>query len=368
MPNLEITLSAVSVPSGASATLTVLEDVGDDGGANTYTAQDGSTYDYDNSASTTLSTGETTYTLSGFDAAAGNRIWPVFEPDNSDVVSTSELSEPTSIKAVPPDAPSNLAASAASGDQNDLSWDDNANSEDGFYVYRAQSSGSTASDYTQIADLPADTTSYSDTGLEDGERYYYRVSAYNSVGESDLSNEADATTTLPSASDVTLDDSNEGEITVSWTRNDDSPDGEWEVYRSTDGSLGTVISDGLSPTTTSITDTGLNDGERYWYTVRRITDHASADSSQAAATTVLPAPTSLSSPAHTAGSIDLEWAATHNYGDTRVEYRPTDESAWTTDQTVSRTTESATVDGLRNGEAYDLRVVAQTEHVEEVDA
>lgn len=267
-----------------------------------------------------------------------------------------------------PAAPSNLSTTVVSGDQVDLSWTDNASSEDGFYVYRAQSTGSTTADYTQIADLAADTTTYSDTGLEDGEKYYYRVSAYNEFGESDLSNEADAITDLPAASNVTLDASVEDEIAVSWTRNDDSPDGEWEVYRSTDGTLGTLAADTLALSTTSFTDTGLSDGEKYYYTVRRVTDHASSDSGQPSAVTVLPAPTSLASPAHTADSIDLSWTDNHDYGDTQVQYKPSDVTSWTTFSTLAIGTNAETVTGLRNGELYDLRVLAHTEHTTTEDA
>lgn len=57
-----------------------------------------------------------------------------------------------------------------------LDWDSESEAE-GYYVYRAQSSGSSASDYTQVADVSSPP--YTDTGLEDGEQYYYRVSAYD---------------------------------------------------------------------------------------------------------------------------------------------------------------------------------------------
>lgn len=61
-------------------------------------------------------------------------------------------------------------------DELTLSWS-SVSGADGYYVYRAQSSGSSKSDYTQIANIS--TTGYTDTGLEDGEKYYYVVTSYS---------------------------------------------------------------------------------------------------------------------------------------------------------------------------------------------
>ncbi|HTP01437.1 MAG TPA: hypothetical protein VMJ64_08695 [Anaerolineales bacterium] len=59
----------------------------------------------------------------------------------------------------------------------DLSWTDQADNESGYYIYR---------DGSQIADLPANSTSYSDTTTAaSGHTYVYGVAAYNDVGISD---------------------------------------------------------------------------------------------------------------------------------------------------------------------------------------
>jgi len=62
--------------------------------------------------------------------------------------------------------------------QNELTigWDESSEAV-GYRVYRAESSGTAMSDYTEIADVSA--SPYSDTNLEDGEKFYYRVSGYN---------------------------------------------------------------------------------------------------------------------------------------------------------------------------------------------
>ncbi len=68
---------------------------------------------------------------------------------------------------------------AAGGQQQitvDLRWTDKASNETGYHVFR---------DGTQIADLPADSTSYSDTtAIAAGAVLTYQVEAYNNLGTS----------------------------------------------------------------------------------------------------------------------------------------------------------------------------------------
>ena len=88
-------------------------------------------------------------------------------------------------------APSNLSASAISKSRIDLSWQDNSSNETGFRIERKKASDAS---YTVIAEAGPNVTSYSDTGLSAGTKYFYRIKAYNSSGESSYSNEASATT------------------------------------------------------------------------------------------------------------------------------------------------------------------------------
>ena len=88
----------------------------------------------------------------------------------------------------PPDAPTNLVATAIPPDQVDLSWTDNSNDEDGFKIERRASSGGS---FSEIDTVALDITSYSDTTVTLGESYYYcyRVRAYNTYGDSGYSNQ-----------------------------------------------------------------------------------------------------------------------------------------------------------------------------------
>jgi hypothetical protein len=93
----------------------------------------------------------------------------------------------------PPNAPSNLVAILISSSRIDLTWQDNSSDETGFKIERKTGSGS----YSQIANVAAGATSYSNTFLSASTTYYYRVRAYSAAGNSDYSNEASATTLPP---------------------------------------------------------------------------------------------------------------------------------------------------------------------------
>ncbi|HEX7774675.1 MAG TPA: Ig-like domain-containing protein, partial [Pyrinomonadaceae bacterium] len=98
-----------------------------------------------------------------------------------------------SLTAIPslPSAPSGLAANAVSNTQINLVWADNSFNESGFKVERKIGPSGT---YAQIATPAVGATSFSDTGLQPGTQYFYRVRATNLGGNSVYSNEASATT------------------------------------------------------------------------------------------------------------------------------------------------------------------------------
>lgn len=83
-----------------------------------------------------------------------------------------------------PSAPSNLTAAVVSSTQINLNWKDNSTNEKGFYVYRR-----ITGDYSRVAVLAANATSYSTTGLTPETTYWYKATAYNDGGESGSSNE-----------------------------------------------------------------------------------------------------------------------------------------------------------------------------------
>ena len=99
-----------------------------------------------------------------------------------------------------PAAPANLVATPLSGEQLLLSWSDHSQDENGFYIERRTGTGS----FTQIAAVPANTTTYMDNGVAPETRYTYRVRAYNVFGNSPYSNEAAATTPQRTRTEIRL--------------------------------------------------------------------------------------------------------------------------------------------------------------------
>lgn len=96
-----------------------------------------------------------------------------------------------------PTAPSGLTASAASSSEINLAWTDNSGNETAFKVERAAGSDGP---WTELAaNLAANTTTYSATGLSAATTYYFRVRATNSVGNSAYTAIASATTSAAPA-------------------------------------------------------------------------------------------------------------------------------------------------------------------------
>lgn len=95
-----------------------------------------------------------------------------------------------------PNAPTNLTATAISSSEIDLSWTDNSGDETGFKIYR---------DLVLIDTVPANQTTYSDTGLDSSTEYSYYVVATNASGDSNPSNTDTATTDFVGAYDAIPD-------------------------------------------------------------------------------------------------------------------------------------------------------------------
>jgi len=85
-----------------------------------------------------------------------------------------------------------LTATAVSTSQINLSWTDNSGDENGFKIERCQ--GNNCTNFVEIAQVPANTSSYPDSGLLSNTFYRYQVRAFNAAGNSGYSNIARAKT------------------------------------------------------------------------------------------------------------------------------------------------------------------------------
>ncbi|MFH0887580.1 MAG: fibronectin type III domain-containing protein, partial [Planctomycetota bacterium] len=167
----------------------------------------------------------------------------------------------------PPTAPSGLIATAVSASQIRLNWTDESTNEESFVISRSATSGGT---YTQIATVLAGVEVYTDTGRAANSTWYYQVCAKNSVGNSDSSNEAFATTpdappTAPSTLVATA--ISPTRIDLTWADNSSNETG-FKIQRST-----TSASSGFTEIYTpgagieAQQDNSVGSATTYWYKV-----------------------------------------------------------------------------------------------------
>jgi fibronectin type 3 domain-containing protein len=233
------------------------------------------------------------------------------ETSNSNIVSATPI--------YPPFAPNQLTATAGNA-QVALSWPYNNQTgvaeyfptADTFNVKRSTTSGS---GYVTIASIPALPGnyggSYLDQSAQNGVTYYYMVTAVNSVGESNNSNEVSATPEFPPDEPTNLTAApGNATVSLSWTASDSSDATGYQVERSTASGgpytiVGTMETDPLTASSGqnwSYTDDGegtenidgtegLENGTTYYYVVAAISTGGSGQvSNEASATPILPFP------------------------------------------------------------------------------
>jgi hypothetical protein len=188
---------------------------------------------------------------------------PTATPTPTPSASPTPTPSATPTPATTPAPPTNLTATAASSTQINLAWSDRSNNETGFRVERS-ADGTT---FTQIAAVGTNITKYANTGLSGSTKYYYRVRAYNSSGNSAYSNTATATIGLPAApTNLTASEvGNSGQVDLRWRDNSSNETG-FQVERSTNGSTFDIITT-TAANVTSYRDSSGDKRQRYYYRV-----------------------------------------------------------------------------------------------------
>jgi hypothetical protein len=183
-----------------------------------------------------------------------------------------------------PAAPANLTATAASLSQIDLSWSDNSGNETGFKIERSID-GTT---FAEIASVGANVTTYTDTGLNESTKYYYKVRAHNSGGDSEYSNIASATTAAPAAPSVlTAAPASSSSVDLSWTDNSND-ETQFKIERSDDAGISFTQIATVGANVTTYTDTGLTPLTTYTYQVRSSNLVGDSSYSNTASAVILP--------------------------------------------------------------------------------
>ncbi len=169
------------------------------------------------------------------------------------------------VLTVVPDAPDGLSATAGDWNQVDLSWNDNSNNEQGFKIERKTGAGGT---YSQIADVNVNTTTYSDSAsMIEETAYYYRVRAYNGIGNSVYSAEANDTTLLASPSAVAATAASGTQVDLTWTDNS-AAEANFTIDRRTSSTSFTLLATPGADTESYSDTSDLSPGTTYTYRIR----------------------------------------------------------------------------------------------------
>ncbi len=260
----------------------------------------------------------------------------------------------------PPNTPTGLAVTVVGPNQLDLAWADAGGNETEFRVERRLQGGT----WGQIATTSANTATYSDTAVDDGETYEYRVRACNDAGCSGFSAVASGMTpelppTAPSSLSAVAQDTDE--VRLTWTDESDN-EANFELERSADGGVTWSVVASPGANTTEYRDEGVASGTDYSYRIRACnTSGCSAWSNVVAVSTpdAIPAtPQGLNVEVLSAVEVELTWTdASANESNFVVERRRNGTS-WQEVATLPANTTTYRDTGLWVGTTYRYRVKA----------
>jgi fibronectin type 3 domain-containing protein len=303
-------------------------------------------------------TSSTSFSASGLNAAT--TYW--FRVRASNTNGTSAYTTPVfaSTGSLPtPATPSNLNASRISSTSIGLSWSDNSTNETRFDIERSLSGQNS---FQQIAQVNADVTSYTDSGLLPGTLYDYRVRAANTGGTSGWSNTATQTTRPDPATNFVGTATSATTARLTWT----PPAGGISSYtleRRLSGGTFVVIAT-IPNSAVLYDDSGLTASQTYEYRMYTGGPLSTASGYTATATVNTPAagipndPTSLSVAARSPSQARLSWI--DNGGGTLgfyVERSPNGSTNWVQIGSVG-VISSVIVGGLTPNGVYYFRVRA----------
>ncbi len=200
-----------------------------------------------------------------------------------------------------PTAPTNLVATASALNATpptvSLTWTDNSSNESNFRIERATDAGFTVG-LTTVT-VGANVTAFTDTTVIPLTQYFYRVIAFNALGDSPPSNTATATTTavmLQAPTNLVATASAPGTfpISVSLTWTDALNETSFIIQRATDAGFTVgLITFTVGMNVTAYTDTAVAPTTTYWYRVIALNTIGSSSPSNSATVTTPFGPTYL---------------------------------------------------------------------------
>ncbi len=270
--------------------------------------------------------------------------------------------------------PADLNARVINEREVELTWKDQSTNEDGFIIERRTPS----TQYEKLKELPANQTTYVDQTVEPREFYYYRVKAFNLVGESPYSNEVVVETRIierelppveePPVPPSDLSGALEGrDIVLRWKDNSDNETG-FRIYYAMDDIDNISLYRQVSRDTTKkrISDLYLQ-GKTFFFKVTAFNSFGESNPTdmvmiripkQETQTRPQP-PENLRAEEIYERDVVLKWdIKSDNEEGFRIERRKVDESSFRVIVTLPKATDTYRDPGLESGATYFYRVHA----------
>lgn len=253
----------------------------------------------------------------------------------------------------PPASPGNLTATTPLYGQVALSWQDNSNCEAGFKIERH----ATVGNFVEIAHTEPNITTYLDK-LQVIDTYYYRITAYNNLGNSAYSNEIWVTPGNPAKpTNLTATIVGGAQIKLTWQISPSQIDG-YKITRAGADMLFKVIAT-IGPTDPIYLDNNPNEGELYRYYIQSYNSFGDSGISNTVVAGVPPAaPSNLTATALSPYAIKLIWHDNSNWEDNFKIERSTDGSPFQMVATMSKNTIVYTDVLLTPNTLYTYRIIA----------
>lgn len=219
----------------------------------------------------------------------------------------------------PPQAPTDLTASAESSSRISLEWNDASNNETGF-ILMVSTDGSA---FEALHTTARNVHSHVHGGLSPETTYVYYVIAFNSAGESENSAVAQATTqpetVVPPTTpvDLTYSDLTSNSVRLTWTDSSGNEEG-FRLERSQTDDFALVDAILTDPNTTTYHDNNLLPATTYYYRIIAFNTGGDSEYSQSVEMLTpeeivpLPAPSALTVQDNTPVSITLGWQDNSN--------------------------------------------------------
>ncbi|MBI5207638.1 MAG: fibronectin type III domain-containing protein [Candidatus Firestonebacteria bacterium] len=256
---------------------------------------------------------------------------------------SAESNEAFAVPGTPPEAPTNVAASG-SDKQTTITWNPSPKATS-YNVYWSKTPGVTKSNGTK---LTYKTSPFTHTGLDNDVTYYYIVTAVNTYGEGNDSNQVFATTgtppTPPTGVTASYNDANK-QTSITWNS---SPKAVyynlyWATTQGVTKSNGTKIENAVSPYKHNNPTYGIT----YYYVVTGVNSYGEgAESQEASVKPLAPIPTlSIFPESFDFGNSKIDdYLNINNIGEGTLSWSISDNAAWLTISSSTDTTTTTETD------------------------